>query len=101
MYFTSDYMTGFVAGVGFTALGIYLYKKNQAQVDEFLRSQGIKVPGEKDYSGMTLEQLMIEKEHLEDLIAEREMEGPAPATQEPASKSGTGGEEVKKVKAGA
>ncbi|MBI4865281.1 MAG: hypothetical protein HY815_34210, partial [Candidatus Riflebacteria bacterium] len=41
---TTDHLTGFVTGVGATALGIYLYKRNQTRVDEFLRSQGFDIP---------------------------------------------------------
>jgi len=75
MNITSDHITGFVVGVGSAALGLYLYKKNQAKVDEFLKSHGIEVPcaGEKNPASMTLEELVAQKEHLEDLIAEREM----------------------------
>ena len=72
---TSDHVTGFVVGLGVSALGFYLYKKNQTQVDDFLRRQGIQIPGQGGRSeiSMTLEELIAEKEHLEDLIAEREI----------------------------
>ncbi len=72
---TSQHVTGFVVGLGVSALGFYLYKKNQPQVDDFLRRQGIPLPaqGVKDEGAMTLEELVAEKEHLEDLIAEREI----------------------------
>lgn len=75
MSISSQHITGFVVGLGAAALGFYLYKTNQAQVDDFLRRQGIQVPGagSKDSNSMTLEELVGEKEHLEDLIAEREM----------------------------
>ena len=84
MNVTSDHVTGFVVGVGSAALGLYLYKKNQAKVDEFLRGHGIEVPAadDKDPGSMTLEELVTQKEHLEDLIAEREMAAsePTPAS---------------------
>lgn len=72
---TSQHITGFVVGVGTSALGFYLYKKNQTKIDMFLRSQGINIPpkGGKDVSSMTLGELVAEKERLEDIIAEREM----------------------------
>ena len=77
MAITSDHVTGFVVGLGVASLGLYLYKKNQAQVDEWLRSQSINLPfpgfQAKDQSGKSLEELLREKERLEDLIAEREM----------------------------
>jgi hypothetical protein len=72
---TSDHVTGFVVGLGVSALGFYLYKKNQTQVNDFLRRQGIQIPGQggQNENSMTLEELIAEKEHLEDLIAEREI----------------------------
>ncbi|MBD3307930.1 hypothetical protein GF339_15975 [candidate division KSB3 bacterium] len=72
---TSHHITGFVVGLGVSALGFYAYKKNQEKVDEFLRRQGIQLPQRhaRDESTMTLEELIAEKEHLEDLIAEREL----------------------------
>lgn len=74
---TRDHVIGFLGGLGMSALGLYLYKKNQAAVDEFLRSQGIQIPGSQitDPGLMTLEELVREKERLEDAIAEREMIG--------------------------
>jgi len=80
MNITSQHITGFVVGVGAVGLGFYLYKKNQHQVDEFLRQQGIQIPtySGMDYASMTIEELVAEKEKLEDLIAEREL---APASE--------------------
>ena len=74
MSINSDHTMGFVVGLGAAALGFYLYKKNQPSVDAWLRQQGIQVPqtAAKDEAGMSLEELMTQKEHLEDLIAERE-----------------------------
>jgi len=75
MNITSQHVTGFVFGVGTAAAAYYAYKKNQPEVDDFLRRQGIQLPESthKPYSSMTLEELVAEKEHLEDLIAERQM----------------------------
>ncbi|MCT4595320.1 MAG: hypothetical protein N4A57_13805 [Anaeromicrobium sp.] len=72
----SEYITGFAVGVGVSALGYYAYKKNQEKIDDFLRQQGIQVPSHgtsKNRSTMTLEELVLEKENIEDLIAEKEM----------------------------
>ncbi len=76
MAIQQQHITGFLVGLGTAALGYYVYKKNQKQIDDFLRKQGIQVPDsrEKDLSSLTLEELVLEKERLEDLIAEREME---------------------------
>jgi hypothetical protein len=77
MNITSDHVTGAIVGVGLAALGFYMYKKNEAQIDEWLRRQSITLPftgmQAKDSSGKSLEDLLREKERLEDLIAEREM----------------------------
>ena len=81
MNITSQHVTGFIFGVGATVAAYYVYKKNQPQVDDFLRRQGIEIPemGVKEYGKMNLEELVSEKEHLEDLIAEREMAEKQPA----------------------
>ncbi|ELU5588780.1 hypothetical protein SCB17_003319 [Clostridium perfringens] len=70
-----DHITGALVGVGVCAAGYYVYKKNQAKVDDFLRKQGINVSNDlgRDYASMSLEELMETKETLEDLIAEREL----------------------------
>jgi hypothetical protein len=78
---TQDHVTGFAVGVATAAAALYLYKKNQTVVDEFLRKQGINLPpaAPRDFAKLTLEELVAEKERLEDLIAEREYAAPSPA----------------------
>lgn len=75
MAITRDHVTGFVVGLGAAAAGFYVYKKKQPEIDAWLRKQGINLPGAaaQDYSGLSLEEMVGEKERLEDLIAEREM----------------------------
>jgi hypothetical protein len=79
MAITTNHVTGFMVGLGVAAAGFYMYRRNQTQVDAWLRSQGINVGVgvDRDPQGMSLEDLVAEKEQLEDIIAEREM-----ATQE-------------------
>ena len=74
MNITSQHITGFAVGVGVAAVGFYAYKKNQTQIDDFLRSHGIPLPESngQDPTAMTLEGLVADKERLEDLIAERQ-----------------------------
>ncbi len=92
MQIRSEHVTGLIVGLGAAAAGFYYYKKNQPQVDAFLRKHGIDLPagGGIDPAAMTIEQLIAEKETLEDLIAEREYaasqtpETPAPAAGEKA-----------------
>ncbi len=76
-----DYITGILLGVGISALGFYVYKKNQDKVDGFLESQGINIKksNSSNFKDMDIKSLIETKEHLEDLIAEREM------TEEPIS----------------
>jgi hypothetical protein len=71
---SSQHVTGFVVGLGVAAAGFYFYKKNQKRVDDWLRQQGIALPVAEgsDVQTMTLEELVREKERLEDVIAERE-----------------------------
>jgi hypothetical protein len=85
MAINSNHVSGFIVGIGVAAVGFYVYKMNQAQVDEWLRRQGINFPevADKDAAAMTLEELVTEKERLEDLIAEREMA--AGTSKEPAA----------------
>ncbi len=71
----SNLTTGILIGVGLSVTAYYLYMKNKDKVDDFLKSQGINIPGAgsgKDYAGMSLEELVGTKEHIEDLIAEME-----------------------------
>ena len=44
MNITSDHVTGFIVGLGVASLGFYMYKKNEAQIDEWLRGQSINFP---------------------------------------------------------
>lgn len=70
-----DHIKGALVGVGICAAGYYIYKKNQSQVDDFLRKQGVNVSNNniKDYSSMSLEELMETKELIEDILAEKNM----------------------------
>jgi len=83
MNITSQHITGFVVGVGTAAAGYYYYKQNQAQVDDFLRRQGISIPERtlRDPGNMSIEELVSEKERLEDIIAEKEHEAKEPAVK--------------------
>ncbi len=89
MGINSDHVTGAVVGLGVSALGFYLYKQNRHRVDEWLRQQGINVPqaAAKNETAMSLEELTREKEHLEDLIAERETQANERTADTPATES--------------
>lgn len=70
---TKNHLVGAAVGIGVAAVGLYLYKKNQAKVDDFLRKQGINVKplSCSNFEEMDLESLTEIKEHIEDLIAEK------------------------------
>ncbi len=86
MGISTDHVAGFVVGLGASALGFYVYKQNRQRVDQWLRQQGINVPQAtaKNETGMSLDELTREKERLEDLIAEREMQSKEQAAAETA-----------------
>lgn len=76
-----EHLIGVAVGVGVAAAGYYLYKKNQEKVDSFLRKQGINVKSSTstNYENLDLEALTELKEHIEDVIAEKELSAGAVA----------------------
>ena len=74
MAIRGEHLIGFAIGIGVSAAGYYLYKKNQTKVNTFLGEHGINIASvfEKDRNAMTLKELILAKEELEDLIAEKE-----------------------------
>jgi hypothetical protein len=71
----NNLVKGILIGVGVSAVGFYLYKKNEDKVDSFLRNRGMDIkPRSSNYETMSVEELMRTKETIEDLIAEKEMQ---------------------------
>lgn len=72
---TKAHVIGAAVGIGVTVAGYYLYKKNKSKVDNFLRNQGINVKScdAANYEDMTVEELTEVKEHIEDVLAEKEL----------------------------
>jgi hypothetical protein len=82
--FTNDHLVGFAAGAAVTALALYWYDQNRERVDQFLQAQrlGVGQPGSYwpqapqyapqpgDDQKPSVEELMAQKERLEDMIAE-------------------------------
>lgn len=83
----NDHLTGFVAGVGCTAFAFYWYVNNRERIEEFMKAQelglqtapGFGFPPVRAAVGANeaaaeqpigLEELMLQKERLEDQIAE-------------------------------
>ena len=74
---TKAHVVGAAVGIGVTVAGYYLYKKNKTKVDAFLRNQGINIKScdSVNYEDMWVEALTETKEHIEDILAERELNG--------------------------
>lgn len=76
MGINSDHIIGFLLGLGGAALGHHFYKKNKATVDAFLKEFTPPKPVEpapaEAFTSLSMEELMLMKERLEDMIAERE-----------------------------
>lgn len=74
---TKAHVVGAAVGIGVTVAGYYLYKKNKTKVDAFLRNQGINIKScdSVNYEAMSVEALTETKEHIEDILAERELNG--------------------------
>ena len=72
---TKAHVVGAAVGIGVTVAGYYLYKKNKTKVDAFLRNQGINIKScdSVNYEDMSVEALTETKEHIEDILAEREV----------------------------
>lgn len=89
MIFDKKFVTGALAGAGVAALGYYLYRKNQDKVDGFLRQQGFNIPLSQgaSFDSMDIEELVLNKERLEDLIAEREMSQGGSSNEAPKSRA--------------
>ena len=64
MAINAQHVTGFAVGIGVSALGFYLYKRNQLKIDAFLSQHGIQLSSalEKDPQSMTLKELIMAKE---------------------------------------
>jgi hypothetical protein len=95
MGINSDHIIGFLLGLGGAALGHHFYKKNKATVDAFLKEITPRTPLEEPapaeaFTSLSMEELMLMKERLEDMIAEREAteEEPTKETEKKPAKRG-------------
>jgi hypothetical protein len=86
MMITNDHLVGFAAGAAVTALALFWYDQNRDRVDQFLQAQraGLgqagmpwqeapqyaRTPSPSGDHKPSLEELMAQKERLEDMIAE-------------------------------
>lgn len=78
MGINSDHIIGFLLGLGGAALGHHLYKKNKGVVDALLKDVKEQVrpapAADAAFQELSLEDLLLIKDRLEDLIAEKESE---------------------------
>ena len=70
LYMMSGFAKGLLVGLGVSAVGFYLYKKNEQKVDSFLRGHGFPVPESGGIGGLAEPvargRLMEQGEDIED-----------------------------------
>lgn len=71
MVLTRDFWIGFVTGTVVGAVGYRLYEQNNGQLKRLVQAQSQALPS----AGLevTLEDLIAQKERLEDIIAEKQV----------------------------
>ncbi|MGM9928910.1 MAG: hypothetical protein ACI35P_13265 [Bacillus sp. (in: firmicutes)] len=70
--FNKDFWVGFASGTVVGAVGYRLYEQNTGQLNNLIQ-QAPKFGCKAGHAEPTLEELVAQKERLEDLIAEKEM----------------------------
>lgn len=73
----TELLKGVAIGVGVCVVGYVAYKKNEESVNAFLNNHGFNIETNNgtDYYSMSLEKLMETKEAIEDIIAEKDLNG--------------------------
>jgi protein-arginine kinase activator protein McsA len=75
--FNKDFLAGFISGAVIGATGYKLYEENAGDLGRLVKNAGKTVTGKVSIATNgkpTLEELIMQKENLEDLIAEQELE---------------------------
>jgi hypothetical protein len=70
---TRDFWMGFVSGAVAGAVGYRLYEQNNGQLQRLLQMQPLGTVASQKGSEPSLEELITQKERLEDLIAEQKL----------------------------
>lgn len=75
MAFNQDFLLGFVSGTVVGAVGYRLYEQNSGQLQRLLQpaAQGFRQQATATAQHPSLEELVAQKERLEDLIAEMKL----------------------------
>ncbi|SFE23551.1 hypothetical protein [Peptostreptococcus sp. D1] len=73
----TELIKGVAIGVGVCVVGYVAYKKNEDAVNSFLNNHGFNIESgnNTDFYSMSLEKLMETKETIEDIIAEKDLNG--------------------------
>ncbi|MBN8234859.1 hypothetical protein JF544_06340 [Halobacillus kuroshimensis] len=78
MVLNKDFMMGFVSGTVVGAVGYRLYEQNQGQLSQLIQNPGVQsmnsLPSlSTNQHEVTMEDLIAQKERLEDYIAEKKV----------------------------
>ncbi len=75
MAFNQDFLMGFVSGAVVGAVGYRLYEQNSGQLGRLIQPTGGAMPFKQNSNSYrpSVEELMAQKERLEDLIAEMQV----------------------------
>lgn len=81
MAFNQDFLSGFISGTVVGAVGYRLYEQNSGQLSQLVQSSSSNMlPQKAEYLGTshepTIEELVAQRERLDDLIAEKEPQNP-------------------------
>lgn len=71
MQFNRDFWIGFVTGTVVGAVGYRLYEQNGGQLSRLVQGNQSTDTAYINSSDPSVEELLLQKEHLEDLIAEK------------------------------
>ncbi|KGX91058.1 hypothetical protein N781_04930 [Pontibacillus halophilus JSM 076056 = DSM 19796] len=78
MVMNKDFLMGFVSGTVVGAVGYRLYEQNQGQLSQLIQNPGLGNQAQSSLQSvpnqnLTVEDLVAQKERLEDLIAEQKV----------------------------
>jgi hypothetical protein len=72
MAFNRDFLMGFVSGTVVGAVGYRLYEQNNGQLKSLIQDNVPTLSIQSPRADLTVEELVSQKERLEDLIAEKQ-----------------------------
>lgn len=72
MAFNRDFLMGFVSGTVVGAVGYRLYEQNNGQLKSLIQNNVPTLSIQQPRADLSIEELVSQKERLEDLIAEKQ-----------------------------